>query len=53
MQEKVCALALVCTFYNGKLKVETSTFAPGTSVNAMLKQAEELFAARFGMCSFL
>ena len=31
------------------VKVETSAFSSGASVDAMLRQAEELFAARFGM----
>jgi hypothetical protein len=29
-------------------KVETSAFSSGASVDVMLRQAEELFAARFG-----
>jgi hypothetical protein len=30
-------------------KVETSAFSSGASVDDMLRQAEDLFAARFGM----
>ena len=33
---------------SNKIKVETSSFSSGTSVDVMLRKAEELFAARFG-----
>jgi hypothetical protein len=32
-----------------EFKVETSTFSSGASLDVMLRKAEELFAARFGM----